>query len=787
LGFFQPCHHFISLSNMSHHQNDELDMVRGATHLRFLPAVSNTASVEDDDVPPDADEPPDERQPMESKGHIKLPWVIPNDGFNKHTPPRSDRKRSLLTQGLTTTSSPTNINEDSNTPSTADLTRGLSTASNYSNASASTADLTSDGHTSPDRANSPSPPLPPANFRGLGISAEMDRVRIVGKDGAPHEAMPVTESTTALEPVVEAGLGRKRCIRFACGRTPIRADSKTEETTSPELKPVLEPEEKTKRQSCLRFVCPPKIVNETDGTAKRLPLSRSPAPIARARDPATIARLHRDSEATLTDVNAAKGLEAQTDLSEHPIVETQKHESSSSRSADEQENDWDQEPVYHGKKLTLHDFLEKEDKFRRLGEEAEEEALQDEEDLDDEEANDDDDDEEEEDNDGNDDSDQSDADDGNETDDEEGFAASDGESEAGSEYMFWTLARDSSAVSNDFIEPIRPTVPRAASVSSIDSSHVTPMRDLDVGPAKQAPKRTRPRKIRPGTPELPDSTDFVCGTLDEDRPLEAAYLSCMEERRRSKHIIVPQDIDPSFPTSDPEDKDEDDNEDEDNEHLLLHGNLDEDDISPGHDDGKRGRRGLRSKPSPKLSPAPVHRNQLHHSPPPRKAQGQSPRRLRSPPPRRRLKSPPQQRRPSTTSSPKSQALGINYASLSSRPGLTHTTSLPRSPAPIIRNIRPSAGVLHHASQAALATSGDTVIAPTHNRGAIDIVKGLEKKRQRRREKLAQKCHHRAAKEKARKPLPGKGAERMKEVGEQKAGRGRHNVLATKDPKYVLSI
>ena len=182
------------------------------------------------------------------------------------------------------------------------------------------------------------------------------------------------------------------------------------------------------------------------------------------------------------------------------------------------------------------------------------------------------------------------------------------------------------------------------------------------------------------------------------------------------------------------------------------------------------------------------RNQLHHSPPPpRKAQGQSPRRLRSPPPRRRLKSPPQPRKTSIATSPKRQAIGINYGSLSSRPGLTHTTSLPRSPAPIIRSERPSAAVLHHASQATLATSGDTVIAPAHNRGAIDIVKGLEKKRQRRREKLAQKCHHRAAKEKARKPLPGKGAERMKEVGEQKAGKGRHNVLATKYPKYVLSI
>ena len=53
------------------------------------------------------------------------------------------------------------------------------------------------------------------------------------------------------------------------------------------------------------------------------------------------------------------------------------------------------------------------------------------------------------------------------------------------------------------------------------------------------------------------------------------------------------------------------------------------------------------------------------------------------------------------------------------------------------------------------------------RGAIDIVKGLEKKRQRRKEKL----HEKAARMKAhRKPreeavLPGVGAEKMKRMGE----------------------
>ena len=68
--------------------------------------------------------------------------------------------------------------------------------------------------------------------------------------------------------------------------------------------------------------------------------------------------------------------------------------------------------------------------------------------------------------------------------------------------------------------------------------------------------------MRPGTPELPDSTDFVCGTLDEDRPLEAAYISCREQKKREKHVPIPQDIDPSFPTSDLEDNDDDQDEEE---------------------------------------------------------------------------------------------------------------------------------------------------------------------------------------------------------------------------------
>jgi hypothetical protein len=48
------------------------------------------------------------------------------------------------------------------------------------------------------------------------------------------------------------------------------------------------------------------------------------------------------------------------------------------------------------------------------------------------------------------------------------------------------------------------------------------------------------------------------------------------------------------------------------------------------------------------------------------------------------------------------------------------------------------------------------------RRAIDIQVGLEKKRQRRKEQLYRKQHRKPAKEK--RPAPGRGAERMREMG-----------------------
>jgi len=77
------------------------------------------------------------------------------------------------------------------------------------------------------------------------------------------------------------------------------------------------------------------------------------------------------------------------------------------------------------------------------------------------------------------------------------------------------------------------------------------------------------------------------------------------------------------------------------------------------------------------------------------------------------------------------------------------------------------------------------------RGAIDIVKGLEKKRQRRREKMYEKYCRLRSKGKERKhqhvTLPGRGAERMKEMGVELAAlRGRRPANTLEQGQHILS-
>jgi hypothetical protein len=141
--------------------------------------------------------------------------------------------------------------------------------------------------------------------------------------------------------------------------------------------------------------------------------------------------------------------------------------------------------------------------------------------------------------------------------------------------------------------------------------------------------------------------------------------------------------------------------------------------------------------------------------------------MHSPPPARTIRSPPASPTTELTNN------AIHFAPLGSRPGLTHTKSLPRTPNAFCRQ--------YQASRLDAATGNNFNDNDGPSRGAIDIVKGLEQKRQRRKEKFYQKHCNRKSKQGERpKPQPGKGAERMRELGLLMAGK-----TGVQDP-YMMS-
>ncbi|KAK2630322.1 hypothetical protein QTJ16_001142 [Diplocarpon rosae] len=767
--------------------------------------------VADEDQPADVSEPPDNRlHRYQSPAEFQKSWIRP----------QSTRNESLLTKAFHAQPDSEPEVKRSDLHLTTDLTRRRSMMSNAS--IASTAELTSDGGlTSPARTNTPSPPFPTtifANFAHYSLASKPApmpaNTKIIGHTPL-SEVMAVSPKATPA-----AQVPKKRCISFVCDgkkEAAAKVAKAAEEAAAPKEKLVaVAPAmgEEPKRKRAIKFACPgPEakpikdgFPNGTEGkpsseASNRL-TSRSPPPPPPRRSPRPAVQprsARRESTATLRRPShspVAVRVKPRYIIADEQTL----HKSEATRfyefaSEEVQEDDWirkDAEIIRA--KLTINDTLKKENAIRQLGTEAEEEALEDEEDVEDEEdeefddENDDDqgeeDDEDQDSLEGSDD----DASDGNESDNEAGFAESD-ESDAEGEFSFWTPGRKVPVTGSREHFVYRPAAHRAASTSSIDSlSHM----DLEAGARKK--HRRRPVKIRPGTPDLPDSTDFVCGTLDEDRPLEDAYVSCMVVRKNAKHKQTPQDIDPSFPTSDPEDE-EDENDAVDTAHdseelCWLHGEFEE------SGDERHGRRRsttmrrrspglsprrLYSPPPPRKLHSPPAKQRLHsppppkqrlRSPPPRKLFGHSPKRLRSPVSSQTLLSP--------AASPMSakQSVGIAFAPLGSRPGLTHTKSLPRTPNAFCRQYRASRLIAANGN----ATEG-TDSNSGHVRGAIDIVKGLEEKRQRRNEKLHQKqCNRKNKTHAERRPQPGKGAERMRELGLLMAG--KTGQLGAK--QYVLS-
>ncbi|KKY14431.1 hypothetical protein UCRPC4_g06751 [Phaeomoniella chlamydospora] len=769
-------------------------------NLSTSPTVLATA---DEEAIGELDEPPDNLSP---RTQSRILEQLRQQPFVKSPkmPGTLNRKESLLTKALKP-ETPDHVDLEACDP----VTRGLSTTSITSNAS--TADLVSDGSESPVRTASPSPPLPP-QYTKLPSPQTLKF-----NDDLPKRA-PLTPVSEGPEAKVEANLGRKRCITFAC-----RATSKPQE--SPKAVPTEKPvaAEPAKRKCALTFACPTRT-SSTENATRPDPRTRpSNQIVVSSHSPKKFSQkpvVREHSKGKDIDTTPRKPRENQSKVDESELSEAMRfHEFASSNDEDDA---WVHETVEDKSRITMDDLMQKDIAISRIGREVEEEDEQDEEEAD-ELENDLDEADQEDDFAPSDDDDVSDG--GNESDNEEGFADSDDDSDAESDDIFWAPSTTTAATSVEHLDQIRPLTARRVSNCSTESMDSDDAANKLHVPSRGFKRRAiKGMRMRPGTPDLPDSTDFVCGTLDEDRPLEAAYISCMEQKKRAKHVPIPQDIDPSFPTTDPEDNlDEEDECDEDDtdEPQWMKGQFDEIDNETYRG---RHRKSSIAKRSPNLSPrrvhspAPIHTKRVHspapkqkrahspapkqkrvhspapklkahRSPPPRRLFGQSPRRLRSPAPGIIIESPPGTRRTSidATQVRTPVPLGITITRLGQRPNTTRTASLPHTPNPYFRNYQ------RRQREEAIPTSvtaspvGDDDFQDRHIRGAVDIVIGLEKKRQKRKEKFWRQHCRKAAKEQAeRKTVPGKGAERMRELGLECAERNRGYGMGPQ-PQLVLSL
>lgn len=770
---------------------DHLDGPHKSIHFSTRtspPTPSMTETANEDETLGELDEPPENDQRCGNKTNFHRSTIRP----------KSDRKESLLTKALL--SSPDTDTFRPEIRLVTDVGRRRSFNSNTS--TLSSGELTSDGGlTSPARTTTPSPPIPSTLTHhmaslNLGPKANLQNLPPLIRHGnqssrdAQLAAQNIPASTKA-EPTVEA-LAKKRCITFACARPkpapqlPPKCDATTVSTEERRASTTSNnPIVPRKRECAIKFACSATVnqgIQVSQPATKpaevaRRQSSRSPTLVRKSR-PASSPRL---ANRTLPSGSRRTSRSPLATRRKRPAFLTSNKSVQSSEatrfhefaSGEVEEDDWiRRDSSDNKKKLTINDTLRKENAIRQLGKEAEEEALQEEED----EEQDNDDDDDQQDSDGEEHEENSDGEsDGNETDNEAGFADSDEESDD-EEFQFWTSGKPAVFNAAGEASTYRPSAHRTTSESSSDSPRrmSPPAPWSDASARQRKPKSARRPKIRPGTPDLPDSTDFVCGTLDEDRPLEDAYVSCMEVRKREKHRAVPQDIDPSFPTSDPEnDEDEDEdrarNESDEPISVWMHGKFEE---SDEHDREYRRSRKRSPLQSPKRMHSPPPQKTRLRSPAPRRLfGGASPRRMRSPAPMRHVESP----RASPASHVASNA--ITFTPLGQRPGLTHTKSLPRTPNAFCKQYR--------AARLAAANADLEYEETTdgYTRGAIDIVKGLERKMEHRKEKLLRKHNNRARKgAPERKPQPGEGAERMRELALHMTGKG-----GAGKAQYVLSV
>ena len=743
---------------MAHHQQTNHDRIHAAQVASISMSSNNTnsihKSVTGEDDAADVDEPPD--LPL-SFSKVTRAEKMPTDEWMNI---QRSRKASLLTQAL-----------------------GSPELTPYSEGEAPF--LTSDGGlTSPARTVTPSPPFTALSHARLPVITPLEKDE---KDDKPTRspttsAGALTSSNDSQESKVAEGLGRKRCITFACSQKQPPSSSDLSSTTTLAKNETPAPAEKPSRPCMLRFACPAKpshashetssvrpsrtTQESTENKAQTLsqgPAIRTPSPSpiqTKTASPATETKPAPkedvdDSTLALPIEKTRAGSKPFNRVDFSKSEATRFHEFAGSFTEDDE---WTREQTAYREKITIDDTLRKENAIRKIGEDAEREALEEDADDFEDEAEVDEADEI--------------SDDGNESDDEGGFAASDDVSDAGSDFQFWTPGLTTAATSTDNIDHIRVHYPRRLnSQSSMESTSERKHRKPSVGEWQGKRHRSPyPREhgsVRTNPSGMQDSSEFFVGTIDEDRPMEEKYANRRKRREKSKQKVIPQDIDPSFPNSDPEAENDDDDEPDEQEASgsgLGSDNGEEDrgdsDATDDELSESQSERPTRGGPSKRLrSPPPARRNLFN----------QTTHRLRSPPPptHRRISSPPSSRRPSPNTSTSPAAIKINR--LAQRPNLTHTTSLPRTPNPFWARHRQSSfyGLEENVSQ----DTSNTDLSALH-RGPIAIVQALETKRQRRKEKFWRQ-HIRiahAGKDKDKKCQPGKGAQRMRELGLEMADR-----------------
>ncbi|KAK1081513.1 hypothetical protein LTR33_004625, partial [Friedmanniomyces endolithicus] len=399
------------------------------------------------------------------------------DTYTKTRPTQQlyNRRESLLTRQLHSETEHSDEDQVHQPP------RPLSTQSTWSNPSnASTAELTSDdGRSMPSPAVTP-PLLPTQAYNAMMLQEKLlDKpVAIVGQEGL------VAHGETGTEKSVEAKLGRKRCIMFACrGKDEVKPNAPL--PISPPIVSQPAAELPPKRKSAIKFACPMRSGSKV-AIAETTPAKRpvSPPPPQRISSGLQLdlaSKPHRGSDSTVTHASPTsvrKTLHVISTVNKpievdapRPIIIRKKSNDSGGSgteatrfhefaSSEEEPEEWIKEASCHRSRLTIDDTLKKEIDIRKVCKEVDEEVL--EEDDDDEEADvdavdgadvldDDEDDEVNEDNQDEDEEEDDESDAGFHSDDEHGFAASDSEGES-SDYEWWRPGGSTAATSTEHFD-----------------------------------------------------------------------------------------------------------------------------------------------------------------------------------------------------------------------------------------------------------------------------------------------------------------------------------------------